>query len=380
MARDDRNRGALFCAAAGTGADWRRATEACLEALGAVPAGANLGFLYTTDGLAGDFSVAAQRLREATGVEHWVGTVGMGICANGTEYYDAPAVAALVGAFPPDAFRVFPTLDADLFSLRRTHGDWYRRHAAHFGVVHGDPRSPLTPQLIPALAHEVPNAYLVGGLASSRDDYAQFADGPCEAGVSGVLFSDQVAVATCMSQGCTPIADKHLITRCDRNILTTLDQRPALEVFEEDIGQVLARDLQRVGGYIFVALPLSGSDTGDYLVRNLMGIDRRGRQLIIGDLVREGQQVQFCRRDAASAWEDLQRTLESLKARVDGRPRGALYYSCIGRGRHLFGDASQELQAVQAELGDVPLVGFFANGEIANDQLYGYTGVLTVFL
>jgi small ligand-binding sensory domain FIST len=380
MTRDDHNRGARFGAAAGAGGDWRQAAEACIEALGSVPAGANLGFLYTTDALAGDFAAAAQRLREATGVEHWVGTVGMGICVNDTEYYDAPALGVLVGAFPPDAFRVFPALDADLSTLRRAHGDWYRHHDAHFGVVHGDPRSPLTPQLIPALAHEAPNTYLVGGLASSQSDYAQFADGSCEAGVSGVLFSDRVPVATCMSQGCTPIADKHLVTRCDRNILTTLDQRPALEVFEEDIGEVLARDLRRVGGYIFVALPRVGSDTGDYLVRNLMGIDRRGRQLIIGDLLQEGQQVQFCRRDAASAWEDLQRALDSLKARLDRRPRGALYYSCIGRGRHLFGDTSQELRAVQAELGDVPLVGFFANGEIANDQLYGYTGVLTVFL
>ena len=30
-------------------------------------------------------------------------------------------------------------------------------------------------------------------------------------------------------------------------------------------------------------------------------------------------------------------------------------------------------------LGDVPLAGFYANGEISHNRLYGYTGVLTLF-
>jgi small ligand-binding sensory domain FIST len=54
--------------------------------------------------------------------------------------------------------------------------------------------------------------------------------------------------------------------------------------------------------------------------------------------------------------------------------------SCSGRGGPHFGQPSAELQILRKALGDVPLVGFFAGGEIAHHRLYGYTGVLTVFV
>ena len=92
-------------------------------------------------------------------------------------------------------------------------------------------------------------------------------------------------------------------------------------------------------------------------------------------------EVMFCRRDGNSAREDMTRMLNDIKKRIgNAQPRGALYYSCLGRGRSLFGQHSEELSMIQNELGDIPLTGFFCNGEIAHDQLYGYTGVLTVFL
>ena len=58
---------------------------------------------------------------------------------------------------------------------------------------------------------------------------------------------------------------------------------------------------------------------------------------------------------------------------------GAIYVSCAGRGGPHFGAPSAELAIIRHALGDVPLVGFFASGEIAHHHLYGYTGVLTVF-
>ena len=66
--------------------------------------------------------------------------------------------------------------------------------------------------------------------------------------------------------------------------------------------------------------------------------------------------------------------------RSAGPPRGGVYYSCLGRGENLFGGDSRELRAIRNELGNFPLVGFFANGEISHNRLYGYTGVLTLFL
>lgn len=369
-----------YLSAVAEGSTWQEIVAKLITRLGDIPDDANLGFVYATDSLAPDFGHMIEALRTRTGITHWVGTIGIGICADGNEYYDAPAASALVAAFPQQSFRVFPSLHHDLSDLTRLQHEWNSEYLPRFGVVHGDPRTALTPQLLPALSQRLPDLYLVGGLSSSQGDYAQYADHECEGSLSGVLFTEQISVATTLTQGCSPISDKHVVSDCEQNVVRSLDGRPALDVFKEDIGEVLSRDLQRVGGYIFVGLPIPGSDTGDYVVRNLVAIDPDKRELIIGDAVYPGQQLQFCRRDGSSAWEDLQRAINALKARVSSPIKGALYYSCLGRGRYLFGENSEELRFIQEQLGNVPLAGFFANGEIAKDQLYGYTGVLTVFL
>ena len=196
-----------------------------------------------------------------------------------------------------------------------------------------------------------------------------------------MLSLEAVPVQSGLTQGCSPIGPVHTVTDSQQNVLIRIDDRPALDVFKEDIGEVLARDLRRVAGYIFAALPVSGSDTGDYMVRNLVGIDPDARALAIGELISPGDRIMFCRRDHDSAVEDMRRMLGGLKRRVgNGQVRGGLYFSCCGRGPNQFGPGSAELQIVTEELGAFPLVGFFANGEISNNRLYGYTGVLTLFL
>ncbi len=143
---------------------------------------------------------------------------------------------------------------------------------------------------------------------------------------------------------------------------------------------MLARDLQRVAGYIHAALPVSGSDTGDYMVRNLMGIDTDQGWLAVGAAFAEGDQVMFVRRDGTSAVEDMARMLESLKSRAGPGIRGGVYHSCVARGPHQFGPGARELKMIGEALGDVPVIGFFGNGEISNGRLYTYTGVLSLFL
>ena len=88
----------------------------------------------------------------------------------------------------------------------------------------------------------------------------------------------------------------------------------------------------------------------------------------------------FCRRDGASAKDDMRRMLESINSGLYRKPRGAVYYSCIGRGANLFGQDSEELAMIRDSLGDIPLVGFFCNGEISHNRVYAYTGVLTLFI
>lgn len=363
------------------GSDWEKAAEQCLQQIGYVPPDANLGFLYVTDSLAGMLGFVLDFFREETGIPHWVGTVGVGICATAKEYHETPAMAVMVASLPPDSYRLLPPLKRPEDALLPALDDWLGRSAQHLAVVHGDPHHPTTPQILEALAERLPGGYLVGGLSSSRGKHPQILDGIAEGGVSGVILNQSAPVATALTQGCSPIGPTHRIDACERNIIGSLDGRPALDVLYEDIGEILARDINRAAGYIFAGLPIPGSDTGDYLVRNLVGIDPKHRMLAIGDLVEPGQSLQFCRRDGQSAWDDLRRMLRDLKRRTaDAGPKGGLYYTCLGRGPELFGPNSEELKAIRDELGDFPLVGFFANGEIFNSRLYGYTGVLTLFL
>ena len=354
----------------------------CVGQLGTLTANINIGFVYATDILADDFPAIIEQLQQQTGVNNWLGTIGTGICAGDQELYDHPALCILLGAFPEDSFRFYRLDDTGLLDFTIDNADWLKGNLHHLAIMHGDPRAQSVSDQIPDFVNTVPRSFLVGGLTSSQSDsYPQYANGLHEHGVSGIVFNQQVQVATTLSQGCTPIGPLHSVSEARQNVIMALDSKPALDVFREDIGEILARDLNRVGGYIFVGLPVTGSDTGDYLVRNLIGLDPANKHVVIGDWVEDGQKLLFCRRDGASARADLRVHLTRLKQRIGKqRIRGGLYYSCLGRGRYLFGEESQELKLIHEILGEFPLCGFFANGEIANNQLYGYTGVLTLFL
>ncbi len=355
-------------------ADWHAAAEACAAQIEPPPAGANLGFVYVTDALATELGKITAVLVQRTGVADWVGTTGVGVCATGREYFERPAMAAMVGRFPEGSFSVFDGVDDAVGPGGAGAGGGGR-----FGVVHADPRDPETPALIPRLARAA-DCFLVGGLASSRGAYAHVAGTLTDGALSGVIFSAEVPVATALTQGCSPIGPVHEVDSCEGNVAIELDGRPALDVFKEDIGEPLARDLERVGGVIFAAFPVVGSDRADYVVRNLIGLDPERGLVAIGAPLEQGQRILFCRRDGETARADLARMLADIKRRADGPPRGAVYFTCLGRGPNMFDGPSAELEAIRAEIGDVPLVGFFCNGEISNDRLYTYTGVLSLFL
>jgi small ligand-binding sensory domain FIST len=331
------------------GPDWRR----CVAELGR-PAG-GLGFVYFTDALVEEAATILSELKSNTGIEDWIGTVGTGILATGAEYQDEPAMAAMVADF--DAFSVFS-------------GRAPLKRSGNFAVVHADPQAPDLTGLVSDMSEKVATGYIVGGISSSRSRTVQIANEVLSGGLSGAVLGEDVAVATRLTQGCTAYPGRFRITACEDNIIAKLDGRPALEVLLETAGGEKVQ--------LLVGLPVPGSDTGDYTARNLVGVDAKHGLIAIGDTVEPGMEILFCKRDAAAAKKDLETILLSLKRAVP-QPRGALYYSCVARGEHMFGSRGAELGLVKQALGEVPLVGFFCNGEISRDRLYGYTGVLTVF-
>jgi small ligand-binding sensory domain FIST len=330
------------------GPDWR----ACVDALGRP--GRGLGFVYFSDALVGEADKILDSLKNQTDVREWIGTVGTGVLATGTEYQDGPAMAAMVADVEP--FSVFS-------------GRAPLKASGSFGIVHADPAAPDLPGLVSDMSAKVSTGYIVGGVSSSRSRTVQIANEVLSGGLSGAVLGEDVAVATRLTQGCTPYPGRFRVTEGEDNLIARLDGRPALEVLLDAVGGEKSQ--------LLVGLPVPGSDTGDYTARNIVGVDPKSGVVAIGDLVEPAWKS--C--SASAMLRPQKRPAKhplSLKEVVP-EPRGALYYSCVARGEHMFGRRGAELDLVKRSLGEVPLVGFFCNGEISRDRLYGYTGVLTVF-
>jgi small ligand-binding sensory domain FIST len=353
----------------------------CVRQCGAAPAEANFGFIYATDAMSEDLPELLAQCKAATNIEHWVGSVGLGIISTGQETYDVPAVSIMLANFPEDEFTLVPAISRQQDITSQLH--WPREFATNFGVIHGDPLNQYTQDLIEALQQQIENGFIVGGLTSSRGSHYQVADEVISGGISGVLFSENVNVITNLSQGCSPVGARHQLSKTMENAALLLDDKPALQVLMQDMDISDYQQLEQKAGDVFVGLCIADSDRSDYTVRNLVGIDVGHDIFAINDFLIEGNEVVFCRRTEETAVEDMQHMLDNIARRFEQTPgqtiKGGLYVSCLGRGRSQFGDDSEEIKMIRETLGDFPLTGFFANGEIHHNKLYGYTGVLTLF-
>jgi len=419
----------LFPSGHATHPHWRTATELVLAQLRAqmqqpdYAHAPSLGLLYVTDLLAPDAPAILEHLRAALpDVTDWAGTVGIGIAALNAEYFDEPAMAIMLCELPGQ-YRVFPGL-APLPPVEPGAASAGRQHTA---LVHADPTTHDLPELVADLAARTATGYLFGGLSSGRAATCQFAwsdqpglQGPSEqatgvlaGGLSGVAFDERVRLVSRVTQGCHPISIERAITEAEDNLILTLDGEPALDVLLAELDVRLEEPQEAVDAVraTLVGLSSPGSDglrrTGDLgpdvRVRHIIGLDPNRRAVAIADQAEPGMRMTFVRRDPQAARADLRRicaeireelepeeqSLEVASAMAAGeaeaapnlarRMAGAIYVSCSGRGGPHFGAPGAELQIVRHALGDVPLVGFFAGGEIARHHLYGYTGVLTVF-
>ncbi|HHY48296.1 MAG TPA: hypothetical protein GYA10_00885 [Alphaproteobacteria bacterium] len=366
----------------------RDARVATLNAQGAQNAGIEftLGFCYLSDHFAADAEAILGELQHRLSGVNWVGTVGVGVAATGAEHFDAPALALMLAPLPRRHFRVFSGRQP----LRADGGEFH----PHTALVHADGRTPDLQELLPELAARTASGYLFGGLSASRGRSVQIADAVFDGGgLSGVAFAEQVGIVSRVTQGCQPIGPRRLVSRAQDNIVVALDGRPALDCALEDLGLPPDMVLEPVAEALSTTLvglhPSEDAEIvapaafgNDMLVRNIIGLDPRAGVVAIGDEVEKGAWLIFCRRDPAAALADLQRAAREIRDELFASERiaqGAIYVSCSGRGGPHFGRPAAELEVVRDVLGDVPLVGFFAGGEIAHSRLYGYTGVLSVF-
>jgi len=263
--------------------------------------------------------------------------------------------------------------------------------------------------------------FAIGGDGNIRGQGA--ASGVFSGGLSGVAFGPGVGLLSRVTQGCLPVARTHQVTAAENHVVSRLDGEAALDVLLRDlhisldqpqhaltvvratlVGLVQAQDARAsMGVSDAAAVRQTGHFGNDVIVRHIIGLDPTQRGIAVAERLEPGMQLVFCQRNAQAAKADLIRVCAEIREELEPeeltlevanalsapeaesaphaarRIAGAIYVSCSGRGGPHFGAPSAELQIVRRALGDVPLVGFFAGGEIARHQLYGYTGVLTVF-
>jgi small ligand-binding sensory domain FIST len=288
----------------------------------------------------------------------------------------------------------------------------------HSALVHADGATPDITELIFELAHRSDAGYLFGGLSSSRAQSVQFAvagdgnisgqgaaSGVFSGGMSGVAFAAGVGLVSRVTQGCKPVSRARTITAADHNLMLELDGEPALDVLLADLHISLDQPQAALEAVRATLVGLAGADgepvrqTGDFgndvTVRHIIGLDPKRRGVAIGSVLEAGARMAFCQRNTQAARADLMRVCAEIREELEPvdmpvltahalaesgleaaphparRIAGAVYVSCTGRGGPHFGAPSAELQLLRKALGDVPLVGFFAGGEIAYDHLYG---------
>ena len=232
-----------------------------------------------------------------------------------------------------------------------------------------------------------------GGLASGNfpEPLTQvYLDGEAyEDGGVAIAIGGEVTVAGVISQGCTPIGEAWTLTRVEQNLIRHIGNRPAYTVLSETVSKLSPEDQRKAQGNLFIGLVvneyLDEFHRGDFLVRNLLGGDPNSGVLSVGALPRMGQTIQFQRRDAAAADEDMNELLERAKAGLAGKPiYGGCLFCCNGRGKNLFGRPSHDAALVQSHFDLGGLAGFFCNGEIGpvgeKNFLHSHTAALALFV
>lgn len=333
-------------------------------------------------------------VRRDLGPNVLMGCTGEGIIAGSEEIESAPAVALWAARLPGVTLtpvRLCGTQQAEGVSMTGWPEDLGAGAERPVFLVLADPFTTPMDEVLELMADRCPGSVAIGGMAGGGRDAGEnrllLNDEAYDGGLVGVAVSGPVSIRTVVSQGCRPIGDRFVVTKAEHNVIQELGGAPALErlqaLFESlsSEEQRLAQQALHIG--VVMDEQRNRFERGDFLVRNLIGADRESGSVAIGDVIREGQAVQFHVRDAQAASEDLHLLLAADRSRHRKPPLGALMFSCCGRGRGLFGRQHHDVTVLRERAGDIPVAGFFAQGEIGpvagSNFLHGYTASIALF-
>lgn len=342
---------------------------------------------------ASDMKEAAQILRRRLGPQTCLlGCTAQGVIGGGREVETPPAVSLLLASLPGVKLTPFALRQPELEEFEQNPEDLLKVVDAspdlqHTFFVISDPFSLDPSLLLSTFEAALPGSPLIGGLVSGGTGPGEhrllIGDEVRDDGMVGLALSGNVRLRTLVSQGCRPVGRQAIITKGRGHLIETIAGRPALQLLQEVIDSLdeaergLAHRALHVGRVVDEQRDSFGR--GDFLVRNIVGVDSSSGAIAASDTFRTGQTIQFHVRDRLTASEDLRALLQGMQGGDEGlvAPVGALAITCSGRGARFFGQPDHDSGALQEAFGELPVAGFFANGEIGpvGDRafLHGFT-------
>jgi small ligand-binding sensory domain FIST len=356
----------------------------------------DLVFVFLHVAHAADAERVAARMRPWLGAALLVGCCAQGVAGDGHEVEGEPAVSLLAGVLP----------DVEI-EARHVTQDWLRMPVADSAgwrsllgvdfpdpsfVVISDPHSVSTESLVRGLDVAHPGATKIGGIASGGRQpgghVLLLGDDVYRNGAIVLALGGNVRLEAVVAQGCKPVGEPHFVTACQEHLLRELDGAIPREVLTRLYDKLSPHDRELFAHAVFVGLALPGEHrelhTGDFVIRNLLGLDPDTGALWIAAELLPKSILQFHLRDADTSIADLERQLQRFvqRGRAEGA-KGALLFSCVGRGVGLYGRPDHDSSAFLRHVGDVPIAGFFGNGEIGPiagaTYVHGYTSAFGVF-
>ena len=355
----------------------------------------DLTFAFVTHHHAKNFPSMAATIRERLGGGILLGCTGETVIGGGREYEGGPALALWSGVMP-DAdlipFQLEFAETPDGFMCGGLPDDLGIRASETRAVfLLGEPFSSVPQSVLDLLADELPNIPVIGGQASGGnpgENRLFLNDREIDQGAIGVVLRGGPHVRSVVSQGCRPIGAPFVVTKAERNVVYELGGAPPMQRLHEIFHLLPLRDQKLVeekGVHIGIALNeyQESFHRGDFLILNVIGVDKKSGALKAGGTIRIGQTVQFQIRDGETADSDLNKLLERHSSEHPRLPSAGLLFSCNGRGSRMFSSMDHDAASIQSHLGPLPLSGIFAQGELGplggKNYIHGFTASIALF-
>ncbi|MQF64950.1 hypothetical protein FIM04_02375 [SAR202 cluster bacterium AC-409-J13_OGT_754m] len=357
----------------------------------------DLAVLFITDDHKGDFRRIPLVIHERLNPTQFVGCSAGGVIGNGKEVEHRSGISLTVASLPQVNLNSFHVDDDALPDLDAPPTEWETLTGMSADkdpqfLIITDPFTIRSQNLLLGLDYAFKKGTKIGGMASGSSPEGGntlfLGDKTFDSGAVAIIFDGNIVIDPVVAQGCRPIGTPMRITRSERNVLIELDGRPTVEILKEIYKDLTSHDRELVRHSLFLGMVMDKFEEdpqlGDFLIRNIVGIDPSTGAMAIGEGLEEGQIVQFHLRDANTSQEDLSGILcnySDQHAPMDSA--GALLFSCLGRGEYLYGLADHDTNMFKDIIGDIPLGGFFCNGEIGpvggTTYLHGYTSSFGIF-